>query len=91
MGRPGLTRHRKFARLARLLDSEALARGHLELLWDVAYENGDDLLGDAGDVEYAARWKGEPGKLAAALVEAGFLDLDGERYRVHDLWHHAPD
>ena len=91
MGRPGLTRHRKFARLARLLDSEALARGCLELIWDTAYENGDPDLGDAADVEYQARWKGEPGKLAAAMVEAGFLDEADGRYRVHDLWDHCPD
>ena len=50
MGRPGLSRHRKFARLARLVGGEAVARGSLELLWDVAYENGDEVLGDVGDV-----------------------------------------
>jgi hypothetical protein len=90
MGRPGLTRHPKFARLSRLLGSEALARGHLELLWEVAYENGDDSLGDAGDVEYLAKWQGDAGKLAGMLVEAGFLDLEEETYRVHDLLDHAP-
>jgi hypothetical protein len=84
-------RHRKFARLARLIGSEVLARGHLELLWEVAYENGDDLVGDAGDLEHLAKWTGEAGILASALVESGFIDLDGDRYRVHDLWDHAPD
>jgi len=92
MGRPGLMRHRKFIKLARLLESEALARGCLEMVWDAAYEAGDPLLGDADDVEALARWKGRRGKLAAAMVKAGFLDLDGDGgHRVHDLWHHAPD
>jgi len=88
-----LSHHRKFARLSRLLGSEVVARGTLELLWDVAYENGDELLGDAGDVEYLGKWGGESGKLAAALVESGFVDAsDGDSsLRVHDLWDHAPD
>jgi hypothetical protein len=84
-------RHRKFARLARLVGSEVLARGHLELLWEVAYENGDDLVGDEGDLEHLARWSGPAGALAAALVESGFFDLADGQYRVHDLWDHAPD
>jgi hypothetical protein len=84
-------RHRKFARLARLIGNEVMARGHLELLWEVAYENGDDLMGDAGDLEHLARWAGEPGGLAGALVESGFFELADGQYRVHDLWDHAPD
>lgn len=91
MARPGLMRHRKFARLARLIGSDVLARGHLELLWEVAYENGDDQVGDAGDLEHLARWTGPAGALASALVESGFFDLEGDMYRVHDLWDHAPD
>jgi hypothetical protein len=84
-------RHRKFARLARLIGSKAVARGALEMLWDVAYENGDDLMGDAKDVEFLAEWEGESGLLASALVEAGFLDLADGQYRVHDLYDHAPE
>lgn len=91
MARPGLMRHKKFARLARLIGNEVLARGHLELLWEVAYENGDDLVGDAGDLEHLTKWGGAPGALAAALLEAGFVDQEGDQYRVHDLWDHAPD
>jgi len=86
-----LTRHRKFARLARLVGSRPLALGHLELLWIVAYENGDDLLGDAGDVEHLAEWAGEGGVLATALVESGFVDESPEGLKVHDLWDHAPE
>jgi hypothetical protein len=85
-------RHRKFARLARLLGGDvARARGHLEMVWEVAYENGDELLGDAGDVEQLAAWRGKPGQLVDALVQAGFLDASPEGLRVHDLWDHAPD
>lgn len=91
MGRPGLTKHRKFARLSRLIGSRALARGCLELLWDASYESGDDLLGTVQDLEYQAGWEGQPGVLAQALIDAGFVDRDGDFLRVHDLLDHAPD
>jgi hypothetical protein len=100
MGRPGLTSHKKFRRLAQVLGSAALARGHLELLWETTYENGDEYLGDITDVELSAHWSGEPGKLTEALLaaggdgDAGFIEEIPDRpgkYRVHDLWDHAPD
>ena len=100
MGRPGLTQHRKFRRLERSLGSAMLARGALELLWETSYENGDEYLGDSADVEAAAQWTGEAGKLTTALLEAGGGDGKGfieevhdrpGRYLVHDLWHHAPE
>lgn len=91
MARPGLTKHRKFTRLSRLLGSKVIALGSLDLLWEVAYENGDDLLGKAEDVEYQAEWQGDPGILVSVLVDCNFIDQDGESYRVHDLWDHAPD
>ncbi len=111
MGRPGLTRHRKFKRAARALDrvqpgfGDILARGALELLWDAAYENGDEFLGDPADVEGVAGWHGEEGLLVEALAAAGgeglagFIEEGGSpawaegapgTYRVHDLWDHAP-
>ena len=91
MARPTLFRHRKFRTLARLLNSKALAVGSLELLWDVANDSGDPLLGRADDVEDIADWKGEEGALAAALLEAGFLDATPDGLVVHDHDHHAPD
>ncbi|HTM42493.1 MAG TPA: hypothetical protein VL177_16360 [Terriglobales bacterium] len=100
MARPGLTQHRKFRRLERALCSHIVARGALETLWDVCYQNGDPFLGDSDDVEAAARWDGEPGKLTQALLdagggmEAGFVEeVSGcsGQYQVHDLYHHAPD
>lgn len=90
MGRPGLSQNRKFRRLALLLKSEALARGHLELLWDCAYEAGNERIGDAVDVELAAQWKGAPGELARALIQTGLLDEQDGVFVVHDFWHHAP-
>jgi hypothetical protein len=104
MARAGLTTHRKFQRLARLLDGvlpgmgATLARGALETMWEVCYEQADDYLGDADDVEIAAGWRGERGLLCRALLDAGgavaagFIEQDPERagLRVHDLWQHAP-
>ena len=66
MGRPGLTNHRKFRRLTRALGSPIVARGVLELVWDAAYECGDDYLGTAADIEQLVAWAGEPGTLVAA-------------------------
>lgn len=103
MARPGLTGHRKFRRLSRILGSTILARGTLELLWDSCYESGEDYVGTADDIENLVGWTGEHGMLTRALVEAGapeghgFLEPASDAvggavaYRVHDLWHHAPD
>lgn len=90
MARPGLTRHRKFLRLAQVLQGRALAFGSLGLIWEVAYENGDPLIGDELSVEAAADWRGQPGQLCRALVECGFLSATDAGYVVHDFWTHAP-
>lgn len=112
MGRPGLMLHRKTKRLAQCLDllcpgqGKMLARGSLELVWEPSYETGNPYVGDAVDVESRAEWRGEPGKLCAALADAGgkghagFIDEGGSEwwqegepgtYRIHDLYDHAPD
>ena len=98
MARPTLMKHPKFTRLVHILNMPtAHVRGHLEMLWDVAYERGSDLIGDSVDVEIAAGWAGEPGKFADALLTCGgasrhgFIDDDNGNYRVHDLYDHAPD
>ena len=92
MARPSLFRHRKFRHLARLLRGQAVAAGTLELLWHVAYEAGDDYLGTAEDVEDLADWRGKAGVCCAALVTAGFLDMDEVGgYRIHQLWDHCPE
>jgi hypothetical protein len=104
MGRPGLTRHRKFLRLARELNRHyqglgvLLARGVLESMWDAAYESGDPFVGGADDVEDAVRWPGPAGACCEALLSAGgegragFIEtVTGGGYIIHDLWDHAPD
>jgi hypothetical protein len=97
MGRPGLSRHPKFLRLALELGNEPLARGALELLWEVSYEAGDPRIGDPANVEAAARWRGEKGALFAALRDAGgtgrvgFIEDRDGAWVIHDLWDHAPD
>lgn len=92
MARPGLLTHRKFIRLARKLGSDALAMGHLEIIWQACYESGDANVGSAEDMEYLARWHGESGQLASVMVETGFIDVDESGlHHVHDLYDHAPD
>lgn len=96
MAKPSLLTHPKFRRLTRTLGlGEAQALGHLELLWHVAYEVGSSEIGDATDVEAAARWDGTAGALCAALTDCKLLDEtrnnDGTRtYCVHDLTDHCP-
>jgi hypothetical protein len=92
MARSTLFTHQKFRRLVHMLAiPEALALGCLEFLWHVSYESGNALIGDAVDVELAARWPGEHGKLCKALVDVRLLDeVEPGRYAVHDLLDHAP-
>ncbi len=90
MARPSLFQHRKFRTLARRLGSRALAVGSLELLWAVANDAGDPLIGTAEDVEDVADWRGEPGLLARSLVETRFMDETPEGFAVHDHDHHCP-
>lgn len=100
MARPTLTTHRKFRRLKASLGSAIVARGVLELMWDACYESGDEYVGTSADIENLVGWDGEPGTLAKALLDAGapegygFIEPVAEgasTYRVHDLWHHAPE
>lgn len=101
MARPGFTAHRKFGRLVHLLGMpEPYVLGHLEFLWASSYENGEPVIGDSVDVELAAKWIGEPGKLTRALLECGGADRAGliepvegheDVYQIHDLFDHAPE
>lgn len=96
MARPTLSSHPKFARLAAVLRSRALARGVLELLWESCYASGNPSVGDAVSLEAVADWRGKAGVLAQALSECRFLDStalpDGRTvFEVHDLEDHAPD
>lgn len=101
MARPGLHNHPKFRRLVFTLGQPVPhVRGYLECLWDVAYENGNAVLGDQTDVELAAQWVGQVGTLCTALLtcggegRAGFIEevlANGNQYAVHDLFDHAPE
>lgn len=100
MARPGLMKHPKFRRLVLQLGVRtSAARGHLELLWETAYECGDPYIGDETDVALAADWPGDPQVLTAALLtcggsgRSGFLEPAEGRdgYQIHDLYDHAPD
>lgn len=100
MARPGLDKHPKYRMLCRLLgEPRPHVRGYLEMLWEVAYENGDDVIGSEAAVEAAAEYPGAPGKLFKALMEcggdkAGFIEKTPLRkgcYSIHDLYDHAPE
>lgn len=101
MARPCLNNSVKFKRLVQILRvPRPHARGYLECLWEVAYEHGDPLIGDANAVEASAEWPGEPGVLFDALLScggqgrSGFIEESAEhpgQYQIHDLWDHAPE
>lgn len=98
MARPGLRNHPKFRRLMHLLgESESQARGCLECMWDVAYECGNPVIGDAIDVQLACKTSIDSERLVRSLMDsggpgrAGFIEQDEDgRYIVHDLFDHAP-
>jgi len=93
MARPGLMGNVKFKLLCRALGlPRPYVRGLLEVLWDVAHESGNPVLGNEGAVEAAAEWPGEPGAFFAALRDCRLIDQrqDGA-WEIHDYWHHAPE
>lgn len=73
------------------------------MIWLACYESGDDYLGTASDIDRLIAWTGESNLVARELVACGrpeghgFIEpttaaTDNETtFRVHDLWHHAPD
>jgi hypothetical protein len=93
MPRPSLFDNVKFHRLAHILGiPRPHALGYLEYLWRVGYACGNPVIGDEVSVELACEWTGERGKLAAALLEAGFLDRrKNGKLQIHDLHDNAPD
>ena len=92
MSRVGMTRTLKFKKLAFALGLPGpYARGLLETMWDCTWESGSPVLGGPIDVELAAEWPGEPGKLFAALRDHGWIDpLEGDLWVVHDWNDHLP-
>jgi len=68
------------------------AVGILEMIWRVAHECGDPILGSDEDVEYSIEWDGEAGACVKALLDAGFIDrLESGDVAIHDLEHHEPE
>jgi hypothetical protein len=91
MARPGLFQHPKFRRLVHALGEPVPhVLGYLECMWSVGYECGDSLLGDETDVELAAQYPGQKGRLFAALRQCRFIDDVGGQFHIHDLYDHAP-
>lgn len=92
-----LPSHKKTKRLVRLLGLSVpqdipQAVGHLCVLWLWAIENASDgtLNGfDAEDIADAAGWNDDPQVFLDAMVESGFLDADGDSYRIHDWMDYA--
>ena len=101
MALPGFRNHPKFRRLVALLRMpEAYVLGHVEMMWEVAYEAGNAVLGDSLDVELAAGWVGDEGALTRGLMTCGGSTRAGlieetepgsGVFQVHDLLDHAPD
>lgn len=76
--------------------SRSHAYGYLGLIWEAAYQSGDEFIGDENDVEICAEWNGEKGLLVKALLECGsggegFIEKVENGYYVHDLYDHAPE
>lgn len=92
MAKPELRDHRKFLKLQRLMgEPRPHLMGYLECLWLRGYQTGRPDIGDSLDVESAAEFPGEIGKLTAALLEAGFIDKNPDGiFTIHDLYEHAP-
>ena len=71
--------------------------GHLECLWECAYQAGDPVLGSVENVEAAAEWDGAAGEFFKAAMECGpvgFIEECPDRpkvFQVHDLFDHAPE
>lgn len=50
--------------------------------WAAKYSKRGVLSGQAAQIEVPLRWKGPPGKLQKALIDAGFIEPDGKA--IHD-------
>lgn len=83
--------HPKTVKLERRLGLEGLKA--LLVLWTWAARNmsSGDLAGlSAEDLEIAAGWAGEPGRLAAVFCELGWLDGEEGTYSLHEWALHNP-
>lgn len=86
---PDLRSHPAFAHLKAILELSAMeTHGLLGGLWAMAYrqaEDGDLTRFKPGAIAAAVGYRGNARDMVSALVEAGFLDRDGdERLTIHD-------
>jgi hypothetical protein len=54
--------------------------------WAAEYARNGRVDGGAGQIELACKWRGRPGALHKALVDAGFIEKDG--VTIHDWMEH---
>ncbi len=83
--------HRKRKKLAARVGRDGVLA--LVDLWLTAAETHPDGWLDGctvEDIEIDAGWTGEAGKLAAALLDCGFLDQTKNGYTLHDWPEHQP-
>lgn len=88
-----LAEHPKTVKLKRRLGGEACWSLVCLFLWAARNKPDGDLSGmPVEDIEIAAKWDGEAGKLYDALVSVRFLDEseDGRRVVIHDWREHNP-
>lgn len=88
-----LADHPKTVKLERRLGGEACWALVCLFLWAARNKSDGDLSGmQIEDIEIAAKWRGEEGKLYDALVSVRFLDEseDGKRVVIHDWHDHNP-
>lgn len=88
-----LGQHPKTRKLARKLGcSVPAAVGHLQFLWWWALDyapDGDVTRFEEDDIADAVLWEGAGSQLMAALIDAGFIDLEEDVKRIHDWGEYA--
>ena len=83
--------HRKRVKLERILGAKATGYP-LDLWLTVAQQRPDGHLKDWDeiDIALAAGYRRAPSKFVQALCNCGFLEKDGDGYRLHDWEDHQP-
>ncbi len=82
-----LLTHRKTIELAGLLNlPEVYAAAHLVALWSWSLDNAPDAALPVSEriIARAAQWEGDASDFVQALLVSGFLDVDADRYFIHD-------
>lgn len=94
MAKLSLRNHPKFKLVKRDLNiCDAYLLGHLEMLWQTAYENVGKSLPKftIDEIEISADWQGNSGLFCESLFNRGFIDQIDDQYQIHNLLTHAPD